>query len=421
MRFIDLLKYSFIKTIRDKRKFYFIAILSVCSLLLLGVSNFYNGFFDSYHNFLLNDISERKIILFPTGLKFGDTLDSEIIEKIKEIDHVQDIYLFAYNENWNTVSSFKNDEYTGNIILAYGNEFLVPKLIKGDYFSRNDTGKAICPSNFYPSLIDKNSYFKNNTILKENDLYGKRFNIETDNYVWDNGPKKSGTLNKTFEIVGIYDSGEDYDGFRKCFVSLGDMKEIYEANTKYLNNPSYSSDESYIVLVDSPENVADVIKKINDVDRFNIDLMAEPDEETLTKISNTSTTLFILIVVAIVGISYLYMKKTIKENSYEIGVNKAMGFLDSQIICVDIVKTFIVTLFSLLIGVFIYIIVLVSANTCFEIPLLFSRLDKYFCFKIVSILTSVVITLLVPVIVVSILSSINLKKTSISLIGSDKE
>lgn len=427
MRFIDLLKYSFIKTIRDKRKFYFFSILIICSLLLLGVLNYYNGFFDSFNYFNLYDVSSRQLVVEPGVEEIKKHFDDEDYDykmfDLKEIEHVQDVYFFSYNYNGTIRSSFKNDEYTGNLVFSYGNENIIPKLIKGNYFSADDTGKAICPSYFYPSTLNegKFDYLKKYTLLRSDDLIGKKFDIETDKYIWDKKAVKTGTYSKTFEIVGIYDAGNDFDALDKCYVSLGDMKDLYETNTKYINNPAYSRDLSYIVLVDSSKNITSVMKEINAKGIYDARTISEPDEEYISQIKKTTFKIILLVVIGVIVISILYIRKSIKDSSYEVGVNRSLGFLDRQIISVDIIKITIMTLCSSIISLIIYIIVLIVANIIFEVPLLLSHLNIYFDFKITSVLITFAITIIVPAIVVFILSKMNLNNSLTNLIRSEKE
>lgn len=424
MKIRDLLKHSYLKTVRDKKNIYFVLILVILSILLLAVLNFRGTFlFQLNDSFITNPVS-RNLIVDPNSKESIEHWDEEDydygFDKILNLDHVKEIYYFPLDNNYGTDSSFKSEKYDGKLELLYGSKAMIPKLTAGRKIEEDETGVAVCSNYFYPSHVTKESYHTKNPILYEKDLLNKTFEIETEVIEYDNGPKVVGKLNKQFEIVGLFDVLST-DGFLDvCYISPKDMEEIYNASVRNLNNPQETKTLSYIVVIDDYNNMQQTIEEIKKLG-FNVNPQSEIDFQYVAKLKRICMMIVILLIIAIIAMTIFYVKKKIHNNLYESGISIALGYRNLDVIKINVIQMLYIALFSYICGSIIYKLLLHVVTNQFKEKLLLANLYKLFDDDIVIYALCAFIICIFPIIVNIIITRLNLNNQLINLLRNDKE
>ncbi len=425
MKVSDLLKYSYLKTIRDKKNIYFIVILLILSILLLGILNYSESFISSINTSLINDPKERKLVVFPDPdlflLHYNEPDFDYGFDKLLELDHVSDVFYHQLEETGG-VSSFKDSNRDGTIRFMYGSDATVPKIVAGKMFDKNATGVAVCPEIFYPSYDIKDAKKNKNSLLLRDDLLGKKFSVDVDKMEYIKGPKKVGTYTQEFEIVGLYEvaSNEPIDS---CFIALKDIEQIWSVSTRNLDDPTdpYTAKAvDRIVVIDDLKYKNEVIKEITDLG-FEVDLYSELDYAYVNKIKNTCLIILTLVVLGIMLLTIFYTKKKIHNNSYEMGISKTMGYLDRDVLKLSSMQMLYMTMFASLLGMILYKILLMFIKKQFMNILVVEGIYYYLLDNLLMYIYAFVIIVFVSVIANIIMTRIHLNNNLINLMRDDKE
>ncbi|MEM5820338.1 MAG: ABC transporter permease [Candidatus Aenigmatarchaeota archaeon] len=258
------------------------------------------------------------------------TFSESDINKIKKIDGVENVYGIFY---YNLPVKYKREEYR---LLVYG--------IYGiDSWTKIEAERIGIK---YGRFIEKEGEvilgFRASTeFFKENIKVGDKIQI----------------LNKTFVVVGILnEAGGILSNFdRAIFISIKDFKKIYETNNQ-LN--------SIVIKVKKDYNIEDVGKNVYDLLLY---LRKEEEgKETFTIVtpsfyrnivSETLSTLsvfllsiaFVSILVGSIGISNT-MFTAVLERTKEIGILKAIGAKNRDILKIFLFESAIIGLIGSIIG-----------------------------------------------------------------------
>ncbi|MFH7903200.1 MAG: ABC transporter permease [Candidatus Aenigmatarchaeota archaeon] len=258
------------------------------------------------------------------------TFSESDINKIKKIDGVENVYGIFY---YNLPVKYKREEYR---LLVYG--------IYGiDSWTKIEAERIGIK---YGRFIEKEGEvilgFRASTeFFKENIKVGDKIQI----------------LNKTFIVVGILnEAGGILSNFdRAIFISIKDFKKIYETNNQ-LN--------SIVIKVKKDYNIEDVGKNVYDLLLY---LRKEEEgKETFTIVtpsfyrnivSETLSTLsvfllsiaFVSILVGSIGISNT-MFTAVLERTKEIGILKAIGAKNRDILKIFLFESAIIGLIGSIIG-----------------------------------------------------------------------
>ncbi|MEM5830700.1 MAG: ABC transporter permease [Candidatus Aenigmatarchaeota archaeon] len=258
------------------------------------------------------------------------TFSESDINKIKKIDGVENVYGIFY---YNLPVKYKREEYR---LLVYG-------IYDIDSWTKIEAERIGIK---YGRFIEKEGEvilgFRASTeFFKENIKVGDKIQI----------------LNKTFIVVGILnEAGGILSNFdRAIFISIKDFKKIYETNNQ-LN--------SIVIKVKKDYNIEDVGKNVYDLLLY---LRKEEEgKETFTivtpsfyrnTVSETLSTLsvfllsiaFVSILVGSIGISNT-MFTAVLERTKEIGILKAIGAKNRDILKIFLFESAIIGLIGSIIG-----------------------------------------------------------------------
>ncbi|MDE6141155.1 MAG: hypothetical protein K2G03_00990, partial [Bacilli bacterium] len=174
MKLGDSIKYSFLKTIRDKKNIYFIIIMTLCLFILIASLFFRIVYFALGDNQVEMAKDSRKVYVVSEEIsKYFEDKNYDLgYDKLLELEHVVDVYSNKYDFYYITSETFKDDKHSGEIRLAYGSEKSQPKYINGEKIKNEDTGVAICSKRFYPSTTNGSISNDNIQFINGDDLIG---------------------------------------------------------------------------------------------------------------------------------------------------------------------------------------------------------------------------------------------------------
>ena len=352
------LKNLFIKITRDKNNIFFIILLVISTIMLIGSITF-NKNFNEYIEENINKNINFRVLSVSNKQDEADLGKEELLS----IEHVQDVYSSVYG-TFLIDSNFANEDLDGKITPQYLPKSTVIHSLIGSQIGENDTGVAIIPKDFYPdnSVYEYNINAKN--IIDGESLIGKEFTItyytrKFENMKFVNDEK----LTKTFTVIGVYDNKEFMNYNNDIFISQIDIDEIAKAKIPKNDNPDIEitqiDDCSFNVVVDSLENVESVTEKILEHNFSNVEPSMEIDEGVINTIKISCLVIAIISIAVIILIVLLYMrKKLIRESNY-IGILRASGYTKTNVTIQYLFETIITSIITYIIGCILLILLCV--------------------------------------------------------------
>ena len=360
------LKNLFIKITRDKNNIFFIILLVISTIMLIGSITF-NKNFNEYIEENINKNINFRVLSVSNKQDEADLGKEELLS----IEHVQDVYSSVYG-TFLIDSNFANEDLDGKITPQYLPKSTVIHSLIGSQIGENDTGVAIIPKDFYPdnSVYEYNINAKN--IIDGESLIGKEFTItyytrKFENMKFVNDEK----LTKTFTVIGVYDNKEFMNYNNDIFISQIDIDEIAKAKIPKNDNPDIEitqiDDYSFNVVVDSLENVESVTEKILEHNFSNVEPSMEIDEGVINTIKISCLVIAIISIAVIILIVLLYMrKKLIRESNY-IGILRASGYTKTNVTIQYLFETIITSIITYIIGCILLILLcVILKNTVFN-------------------------------------------------------
>ena len=419
MKLKDSINYAFTKAIRNKKNIYFIIILMICAVLLLGSLYYKTIFIKLNQKYNDNNVLYRNILISPNQDELYDHYYDKNYDygynKVLEINHVQEIYNLKYNAFEIKSPTFKNNNYSGVIELLYGSEYSLPKKIIGKSFKSTDTGVAICPKNFYPSQLSNINFNSKNIFLQHKDLINKTFEIENNIYSLIDGKATiAGKYNKSYKIIGLYDTTENGNMIFNCYISGNDIKELYDKTFSAIEGDGLVS---YVVTVDNAKNVDYVMKEIAKLG-FRVDLQVERDETYINNIQLICNLISFLTAIAITIITALYIKKRNVNNFYEVGIMKAIGYKHKDIQLTNMFQILLMSILSTILGIIIFEILYIIIRIYFKNYFIIKGLEL--AHYIVPYLITSLVVLIIPLVTNYIFSFKLLQKSTITILKGTK-
>ncbi len=372
MNFVNAMKYATIKIFRNHKNFYFMLVIGIFSLILLMIFTYQKYMTDIHEKYLNTQLFYREISVMPSDIT--SDVDALFYEPIRSIPHVLDIYDSRYGIFYTESPTFKEKIYDGVITLKYGSNATFPKIVEGNIFESNATGVAICSKNFYPSSYNTKDIIGSNDIfLDGEELIGKTFKTESKIYKRVDGDIiENGKYLKEFKIIGVFDNTVSMDTPNTCYVSGGDIEDIYKHTMLEVNSDVYFP---YTVLVDDKNNLGEVGNAINTMG-YQADVTSIIDTEYISKLRIISIVIIIIAIISLLVTIFVYLKKNALDNSQEIGLLKAIGYKKWDIIKINMAKMIEMILIPYLLSIFIFEIIF------FFIELLFKNYFLYYGYSL---------------------------------------
>ena len=388
---IDFLRLSFIRLFRNKKNAFYVIILSLFTVVLLSLLTFKNSLINYIDNFIIKNIGFRTISVSPR-----DDVEDFGYSDLISINHVQDVHSANY-DTASVESTFKSDELDGYIDLVYANYSILPSNVVGEKFDADDTGFAICPIDFLPSSEAFNLLVDEKKFLSGYELLNTSFQINYYSYLFD-GKRliENDKYIKEFKIVGIYDAKKVMNPTNTCYISKKDMEEIKSITTVNNENTIYG----FMVIVDNIKNVELVLNDLEKKGFSRVNIRSQIDYDIINKILFACNIVVSVIMASIVIIIINYTKKKYFNDIKSIGLLMTMGYSNNIIVFIYLLEIVYSSIFSYLIGLFLFLIIYNLIKFYFLKGLIYSgfeillHLNTFLISVFVVIFTSIIVALL---------------------------
>lgn len=388
---IDFLRLSFIRLFRNKKNAFYVIILSLFTVVLLSLLTFKNSLINYIDNFIIKNIGFRTISVSPR-----DDVEDFGYSDLISINHVQDVHSANY-DTASVESTFKSDELDGYIDLVYANYSILPSNVVGEKFDADDTGFAICPIDFLPSSEAFNLLVDEKKFLSGYELLNTSFQINYYSYLFD-GKRliENDKYIKEFKIVGIYDAKKVMNPSNTCYISKKDMEEIKSITTVNNENTIYG----FMVIVDNIKNVELVLNDLEKKGFLRVNIRSQIDYDIINKILFACNIVVSVIMASIVIIIINYTKKKYFNDIKSIGLLMTMGYSNNIIVFIYLLEIVYSSIFSYLIGLFLFLIIYNLIKFYFLKGLIYSgfeillHLNTFLISVFVVIFTSIIVALL---------------------------
>ena len=388
---IDFLRLSFIRLFRNKKNAFYVIILSLFTVVLLSLLTFKNSLNNYIDNFIIKNIGFRTISVSPR-----DDVEDFGYSDLISINHVQDVHSANY-DTASVESTFKSDELDGYIDLVYANYSILPSNVVGEKFDADDTGFAICPIDFLPSSEAFNLLVDEKKFLSGYELLNTSFQINYYSYLFD-GKRliENDKYIKEFKIVGIYDAKKVMNPSNTCYISKKDMEEIKSITTVNNENTIYG----FMVIVDNIKNVELVLNDLEKKGFSRVNIRSQIDYDIINKILFACNIVVSVIMASIVIIIINYTKKKYFNDIKSIGLLMTMGYSNNIIVFIYLLEIVYSSIFSYLIGLFLFLIIYNLIKFYFLNCLIYSgfeillHLNTFLISVFVVIFTSIIVALL---------------------------
>ena len=388
---IDFLRLSFIRLFRNKKNAFYVIVLSLFTVVLLSLLTFKNSLINYIDNFIIKNIGFRTISVSPR-----DDVEDFGYSDLISINHVQDVHSANY-DTASVESTFKSDELDGYIDLVYANYSILPSNVVGEKFDADDTGFAICPIDFLPSSEAFNLLVDEKNFLSGYELLNTSFQINYYSYLFD-GKRliENDKYIKEFKIVGIYDAKKVMNPSNTCYISKKDMEEIKSITTVNNENTIYG----FMVIVDNIKNVELVLNDLEKKGFSRVNIRSQIDYDIINKILFACNIVVSVIMASIVIIIINYTKKKYFNDIKSIGLLMTMGYSNNIIVFIYLLEIVYSSIFSYLIGLFLFLIIYNLIKFYFLKGLIYSgfeillHLNTFLISVFVVIFTSIIVALL---------------------------
>lgn len=388
---IDFLRLSFIRLFRNKKNAFYVIVLSLFTVVLLSLLTFKNSLINYIDNFIIKNIGFRTISVSPR-----DDVEDFGYSDLISINHVQDVHSANY-DTASVESTFKSDELDGYIDLVYANYSILPTNVVGEKFDADDTGFAICPIDFLPSSEAFNLLVDEKKFLSGYELLNTSFQINYYSYLFD-GKRliENDKYIKEFKIVGIYDAKKVMNPSNTCYISKKDMEEIKSITTVNNENTIYG----FMVVVDNIKNVELVLNDLEKKGFSRVNIRSQIDYDIINKILFACNIVVSVIMASIVIIIINYTKKKYFNDIKSIGLLMTMGYSNNIIVFIYLLEIVYSSIFSYLIGLFLFLIIYNLIKFYFLKGLIYSgfeillHLNTFLISVFVVIFTSIIVALL---------------------------
>ncbi len=395
------------KLLRNKKNIYHRITVSICVIVLIGVFLFYNNM----QRFI--NASENSNIEFRTLSVPRDKGEKDLgLSKIQNIEHIEFVYNSLYSQN-TLDSNLKNEKVDGMITLKVTSDAQLKKLTGKELLKNTDSGGIICPKNFYPDSNVGDLKINEKEMIDGDTLIGKEIKV---NYftrkLHSSIIVRDEEIEQTFKVLGTYNSKSIMEINNVCFVSYKDMIELLDRKIMMeINKSSYY----WYVIVDDLNNVELVKAELKKIGMGTSNNQTSIDNNQVRTIKQMLIFIVVASVIALVSITTLYTSKKLEQESYNIGLLRALGYKQKEISKSYLIENLVNSIIIIMIG---------SLLTALLFALLYIFIFRYFNYigftvklDIMSFLLSFIIIMIMDLITSYIIINIKVRKNITELIG----
>lgn len=395
------------KLLRNKKNVYHCLTVSICVIVLIGVFLFYNNM-QRFINASENANIESRTLSVPRDKGEADLG----LSKVKNVDHVEYVYNSLYGET--TIdSNLKNENVDGMITLKVTSDTQLRKLTGKEVLKNTDSGGIVCPKNFYPDSNVVDLKINEKAMLDGDSLIGKDVTV---NYftrkLHSSIIVREEDVEQTFKIIGTYNSEDIMEANNVCYISYKDMVELLDKKIiAEINRNSYY----WSVIVDDVNNIENVKENLK---KIGMGIIPEDSIQEESQLQATNQMIIFIVIatfIAIVLITSLYTSKKLEEESYNIGLLRALGYKRKDIcqsyVIENLVNTIIILVMGSILSTIIFIILDVFVFKYFNYIGFTVKLDA------MSYLLSFITIIIMDFITSYIIINIKVRKNITELIG----
>lgn len=329
----------------EKRNILFLIVLSIVFIIIfcsLTIMKF------SIEN--KNEIQKSNL-----GRSFIVKIPFEDVEIIKDIDNIEVATSIKYlNSDIFEVPELDVQNNKGIISLKPRLTDKDIEIISGKNIKNEN--EIVCPEKFYPHNFENN--LSKILFFSSPQLIDKTITVTSHNE----------SLNKELlklKIVGIY-KNKYMEEINTCYTNMKTYDlltskyqgytESYDEKGNLLNRENIAYSDS-IIRINDEKNIS---KVLNELDKLNIGY-----EKVFTVDNSLLNTMFFLpliVSIIIIGISllviFIFLSKKNNNRLNNIGILKAIGFSDTEIISIFIKENIIITIVGYFIAIIVYFVML---------------------------------------------------------------
>lgn len=303
----------------------------ISTILILTSMSIINPLWNSINVKLNNHILNKEIVATFSSDYSKKDIEANI-KKIKKEKYVKSVY-----RSPGKLSVF---EQTGILFnqynLSYIHKFFSPKIVDGRCFSEKETEVIIIPK----KIEDFNKSESKINIIDGGKLVGKTLEFIDE----------SGFVHK-LKVVGTYDTTDPICNNNELLIPRMDLLKY---NNIILNNPqnsmpSISEDKSYIVVIDSPDNINCALEDLEEITTVYKQKFAIDKDAYIMALNIIMVSITVFILLTILGY-YLFLKSNINNRTKELALYRTMGYKFINIYYIIVLEHFILCLLSLLSG-----------------------------------------------------------------------
>lgn len=347
----------------NKRNIILTIVLIIILIIIFSCLSICHFVLDYQSTSLANDPKNRELWV----TSFNEEEDN--FDNISDISHVEAIYSSKFKEtHYAYLPEFDSETTKGEITiktLINTNDVIIVdgRNIENDY-------EMICPKNFYPytyneSIDNFDAKIHYNKFLKSSDYIGKDFSILS--FRDERYEEKNKYYN--FKLVGVYETKRSKDTIQTCYVNKNSFDNIY-TNISLISQSIFSNGEivtdiikhkGVIVRVDQYQNLEKVSQELR-ARNYSVAQIIELDYDFINLLLYIPICIAIIVLLVAINIIYNFFKKKNEYSKNYIGILKACGYTNKNILKMNITENTIFTIISFLVSYIIYFLVFSFIN-----------------------------------------------------------
>lgn len=339
----------FKRGLRNKKNIFLFLVFLFSFLLVLLSLELKNNFDNYIEDRLLQNIHYRTIII-------DDLISSDEMKKIEEKEHILYVMPSNYTELSFETDSFFEYGLDGKIVYLNGAEGIAPNVLVGDNLTNDSQNKIICPLNFYPNTFEESFIeIEENKKLNPKDFLNKVIRIKYYSYgVVDEKFEVTNEYYEDFKIVGFFDNTLTSTQMNECFLSKKTFKKIADSSTP---------DIQYLPMVyaDKTENVNEIQEYLLSLG-YNSYTKSELNYDVINTIKIVINIIIVMSVFVACFIVLKYMQKQLVNDKDFMNLLLNIGYSKNKIITLKYLELFFMILFSMILGICIYFILVFILN-----------------------------------------------------------
>lgn len=269
----------------------YIILNTICAIFLIAVSTFIFNAEKVLYVSVYKNPEYRTLVVSP---RYNGGYDvAKDLEELNKIEHIKEIYDNNLSEVVLSETSLKNGFVDGTIRLKRFTDEV--KVVKGSSIA-DETGVAICPTVLY---ADSNPLNADKKRAKNGyKLLNTEFKVKYEN------------KEKTFKIIGVYNTNDIFSDNGTCFVNEKDIKEI-KSGLRGKYSSFITMTNPFNIVVDDKENLSSVKESLLTLGFDNWEDAKDIDSDLLIIIHLVPITLllFLILMVYMNTEKYIYRRK----------------------------------------------------------------------------------------------------------------